>query len=134
MYVNISNGTHAAKKACKKKRKFSVSHISRTITYTTYLAQLRGQHRSQRTATRCARIAAFDVYVPRGLAVEALVRRITSPQALDQHGSGGYLTIEVLLALFLLHFKRKSGAEYALCEKCGVNAAYMWSQCHCLRS
>lgn len=87
---------------------------SRTITYTTHLAQLCGQHRSERTAAGGARIAALDVYVPRGLAVEALVRRIASPQALNEHRGGGDLAIEVLLPLFLLHFQRESGAENAL--------------------
>lgn len=88
---------------------------SRTITYTTYLAQLGGQHGAQRAAAARVRVATLHVNVPRCLAVEALVRRIAPPQALDQHGGGRNLPIEVLLALLLLHFERKTRTENALC-------------------
>jgi hypothetical protein len=46
----------------------------------------------------------LDVDVPRSYAVDGLVGGITSPQTLYQHRGSGYLAVEVLLPLFLLHF------------------------------
>lgn len=54
-------------------------------------------------------VRVLQVDLPRGGRVEALVGGVTPPQALDQHGRRWYLTIEVLLALFLLHLQCESG-------------------------
>lgn len=54
------------------------------------------------------------MYVPGSLTVEALVRRIATPQALDEHGGSRNLTIEVFLALLLLHFEREARAQDTL--------------------
>jgi len=56
----------------------------------------------------------LDVNVPSGLAVETFIRRVAPPQALYQHRSRGYLSVEMLLPLFLLYFQRESGTQYAL--------------------
>lgn len=50
----------------------------------------------------------LNVDVPGGLTVETLVRCVTSPQTLDQHGCGWDLPVEVLLSLLLLYFKSKT--------------------------
>lgn len=56
----------------------------------------------------------LQVYLPRGRRVEALVRGVTAPQALYQHGGSWYLPVEVLLALLLLHLQGETGTEDAL--------------------
>lgn len=95
----------------------SITTVVFVCTYTTYLAQMRGQNGAQRWAAAAARrrlVATLDMYVPGGLAVEAFVGRIASPQALYQHRSGRNLAIEVFLALLLLHFEREPGPKNAL--------------------
>lgn len=46
--------------------------------------------------------------------MEALVGSVAAPEALDQHGRGRDLAVEVLLALLLLHLERETGPEDAL--------------------
>ena len=45
---------------------------------------------------------------PRGLAVEVLVRGVALPEALDQAGGGGDLSVKVLLPLLLLYFESET--------------------------
>ena len=43
-----------------------------------------------------------------------LIDSVTPPEALNERGCGGDLSIEVLLALLLLHFQSEARAEDAL--------------------
>lgn len=56
----------------------------------------------------------LNVDVPGGHAIGRLFRGVTPPEALDQHRRSGDLTIEVLLALLLLHLQSESGTEDTL--------------------
>lgn len=52
--------------------------------------------------------------LPRGLGPRVLVSRVTPPQALDQGGGGHAPPNHVLLALLLLNFQGKAGAQDTL--------------------
>jgi hypothetical protein len=46
--------------------------------------------------------------------MEAFVGREATPETLDEHGGGRDLSVEVFLALLLLHFEGKSRAQDSL--------------------
>lgn len=86
------------------KRKVTTKNIQTyTAKHRTHFAQLRGKGGAA-VAVVVAVVGRLDVDLPGGVTVEALVGGVAAPQALDQHGGGRYLPVEVLLALLLLYF------------------------------
>lgn len=79
----------------------------------THFAQLRREGGAGARAVGIL-VVRLDVDLPGRVRVEALVGGVAAPEALDQHGRGRDLAVEVLLALLLLHLERETGPEDAL--------------------